>query len=424
MKQQLLSIAGVRDAVLQLPDDALTPMREAALAHLDEHGLPTVRNEDWKYTDLGPAIDISNRWLAAGARLDVGGDMDAAIAAITATIDANWLVIANGVIDDSRTTSINGLEFSRFSERPTPFDMNRPLANLNAALLRDGLRIQLSAATEKPLGLLIIDSADEEDGVSQASIEIDVAPGCDAEIIEYQASVGDGNHYANSIVTLHIGRSASTNYVRIQKRARSHVQTGRISATLDADSKLRMASYDMGGGLIRNDVDIDMSEPGAEVIFSGLYIAGDGQHIDNHTKVDHRVGPTTSSQEYRGILNGNCRCVWNGKAIVHKGANGTDASQANHNLLLSDKAEIDTKPELEIYADDVKCSHGTTVGQLDAAALFYLRTRGLDKRRATEILTHAFAVGIVDRAPVAAARDAIAAMVESRLADLVQDVAL
>ena len=160
MKQQLLSIAGVRDAVLQLPDDALTPMREAALAHLDEHGLPTVRNEDWKYTDLGPASDIRNRWLAAGARLDVGGDMDAAIAAITATIDANWLVIANGVIDDSRTTSINGLEFSRFSERPTPFDMNRPLANLNAALLRDGLRIQLSAATETPLGLLIIDSAD------------------------------------------------------------------------------------------------------------------------------------------------------------------------------------------------------------------------------------------------------------------------
>lgn len=184
-----------------------------------------------------------------------------------------------------------------------------------------------------------------------------------------------------------------------------------------------MASYDLGGGLIRNDVDIDMSEPGAEVMFCGLYIAGDGQHIDNHTRVDHRVGPTTSSQEYRGILNGNCRCVWNGKAIVHKGANGTDASQANHNLLLSDKAEIDTKPELEIYADDVKCSHGTTVGHLDEAALFYLRTRGLDQRRATEILTHAFAVDIVSRAPVAAASDAIAALVESRLAELVQDVA-
>ncbi len=421
MKQQELSMVAMRDAVRQLPDDALTRVREAALAHLDEHGLPTVRDEDWKYTDLNSAIDISNRWLAAGARLDVSGDIDAAIAAITAPIDANWLVIANGVIDDSRTTSGNGLEFSRYSDRPTPCDMDRPLANLNAALLLDGMRIELSAATNKPLGLLIIDSADAADGVSQASIEIDVAPGCDVEIIEYQASVGDGDHYANSIVTLQIGKSASTNYVRIQNRARTHVQTGRLSARLDADSTLRMESYDMGGGLIRNDVDIDLGEPGADVNFGGLYVAGDGQHIDNHTKVDHRVGPTTSSQEYRGILNGNCRCVWNGKAIVHKGADGTDANQANHNLLLSDKAEIDTKPELEIYADDVKCSHGTTVGQLDEAALFYLRTRGLDKRSATQVLTHAFAVDIVGRAPVAAAKDAIAAIVESRLAELIED---
>jgi Fe-S cluster assembly protein SufD len=187
---------------------------------------------------------------------------------------------------------------------------------------------------------------------------------------------------------------------------------------------MSFASYDLGGRLVRNDVEINMAEPGAEVDIVGLYVAGEGQHIDNHIRVDHRVGPTTSSQEYRGILNGNCRCVWNGKAIVHEGADGTDASQANHNLLLSDKAEIDTKPELEIYADDVKCCHGTTVGQLDEAALFYLRTRGLNKRRATEILTHAFAVDIVGRAPVSAARDAIASMVESRLEELVQDVAL
>lgn len=424
MKQQVLSMDAVRNAVRQLPDDALTPVREAALQHLDEHGLPTVRDEDWKYTDLSPAIDISNRWLASNAPSGDSQDIASAIDEITGSIEAIWLVIANGIIDDSRVNKdkgeSDGLEVSRFSERPAPFVMDRPLANLNAALLLDGLRIRISAATEKPIGLLIIDSAGSQAGVSQASIEIDVAPGCDAEIIEYQVSKGDNDHYANSIVTLHIGQGASTNYVRIQDRGRTHVQTGRMSATLDADSRLRMESYDMGGGLIRNDVDIDMGEPGADVVFGGLYVAGDGQHIDNHTKVDHRVGPTTSSQEYRGILNGKCRCVWNGKAIVHQGANGTDANQANHNLLLSDNAEIDTKPELEIYADDVKCSHGTTVGQLDEAALFYLRTRGLDERSATQLLTHAFAVDIVARAPVAAAKDAIAALVELRLAELIE----
>ena len=181
-----------------------------------------------------------------------------------------------------------------------------------------------------------------------------------------------------------------------------------------------MASYDLGGGLIRNDVDIDLSEPGADVAFDGLYLAGDGQHIDNHTRVDHRVGPATSTQEYRGILNGNCRCVWNGKAIVHQGADGTDASQANHNLLLSNQAEIDAKPELEIYAEDVKCSHGTTVGQLDDTALFYLRSRGLDKRHAIQVLTHAFAADIVLRSPVVAAKGAISNIVEDRLAELVE----
>jgi Fe-S cluster assembly protein SufD len=426
MKQQALSIDGLRNAVRRMPDDALTPAREAALAHFDEHGLPTVRDEDWKYTDLATAIGISNRWLATGALADESPEnvdlVANSIAEITASIDAIWLVIANGNIDDSRVTRNSGLEVSRFSEHPAPLVMERPLADLNAALLRDGLRIQISAATEKPIGLLIIDSANSDASVSQASIEIDIAPGCNAEIIEYQVSAGDYDHYANSVVTLHIGQRANSNFVRIQNRARHHVQTGRMSATLDADSKLCMTSYDLGGGLIRNDVDIDLGKPGADVVFSGLYIAGNGQHIDNHTRVDHSVGPTTSSQEYRGILNGDCRCVWNGKAIVHKGADGTDANQANHNLLLSDKAEIDTKPELEIYADDVKCSHGTTVGQLDEAALFYLRSRGLDKDDATQVLTNAFAVDIVDRAPVSAAKEAIAAMVKSRLAELIEDV--
>ncbi len=126
----------------------------------------------------------------------------------------------------------------------------------------------------------------------------------------------------------------------------------------------------------------------------------------------------TSRQEYRGILNGRCRCVWNGKAIVHEGADGTDADQANHNLLLSDKAEIDAKPELEIYTDDVKCSHGTTVGQLDETALFYLRSRGLDRNSAIQVLTHAFAAGLVSRVPVDAARDAVSALIEQRLEEL------
>jgi len=186
------------------------------------------------------------------------------------------------------------------------------------------------------------------------------------------------------------------------------------------DARFAYAGFDLGGGLIRNDMIVNIANPGADVSFDGLYLATDGQHIDNHTRVDHRVGPATSRQEYRGILKGKCRCVWNGKAIVHEGADGTDADQANHNLLLSEKAEIDAKPELEIYTDDVKCSHGTTVGQLDEDSLFYLRTRGLDKQHATQVLTRAFAAGLVGRAPVDAAKETITALMEDRLATLIQ----
>ena len=146
-----------------------------------------------------------------------------------------------------------------------------------------------------------------------------------------------------------------------------------------------------------------------------MYLGGSEQHIDNHTRIDHKVGPAKSDQRYRGIVSGAARCIWNGKTVVHAGADGTDAQQTNHNLLLSDKAEIDAKPELEIYADEVKCSHGTTIGQLDENALFYLRTRGLDRREARRTLTRAFAQTIVTRAPIPQFQAAIGRRVSTRL---------
>jgi len=422
MKQNALSIASLRNVVRALPDNGLTSSREAALAHLGEHGLPTLRDEDWKYTDLSQVIDISNRWLNDGASEPAASPQSDHVDSIINSIDAAWLVVANGVVESRFIDGASGndVEISRFSDSPSPFVMERPLADLNAALLQDGLRIRVTGQLEKPIGILVIDRAGSSAGVTQSCVEIDVAPEASVEFIEYHSSNGDEDHYANSVLTLAIGADAKVNHVRIQDRLLRHVQTGRTSVALGQSAELRMASYDLGGGLIRNDVDIDLSEPGADVVFDGLYLAGDGQHIDNHTRVDHRVGPARSTQEYRGILNGKCRCVWNGKAIVHEGADGTDANQANHNLLLSDNAEIDAKPELEIYAEEVKCSHGTTVGQLDETALFYLRSRGLDKRHAIRVLTHAFAADIVQRAPVAATREAISEIVETRLAELVE----
>ena len=420
MKQAALSMDNLREAVLRMPDNGLTATRRAALAKIGRSGLPSVRDENFKYTDLRPAIDISNRWLLGGAKESVADVQRDAIQTICLSVDANWLVVANGLIDLAGFDATADIEVERFSDTTAPEFADHPLADLNAALLQDGLRVHIHGATEKPLGILVIDEATAAAGVSQANIGIEVASGCDVEIVEYHHSFGEGDHYSNSVIGLQIDQAAHVSYVRIQDRRLTHVQTSRLSASLGEDSRLDMSGYDIGGGLIRNDVDFDISNPGAEVEFNGLYLAGDGQHIDNHTRVDHRAGPAKSSQEYRGILNGRCRCVWNGKAIVHQGADGTDANQANHNLLLSEHAEIDAKPELEIYADEVKCSHGTTVGQLDETALFYLRSRGMEKQQAIQMLTHAFAADLVGRAPVAAAKARVTSLVERRLGDLIQ----
>ena len=375
--------------------------------------LPTTRDENWKYTDLSRARDITSRWLDAGCEAAAAEFADD-IERITASIDATWFVIANGVLQLPEPAA--GVTAKRLPSAPAA---DGALAELNAALLVDGLRIGVDGQLDKPIGLLFIDGTADA-SVTQAYVEVRFNANSSGEIVEYHASSGASDQYANTIVELDVGDNAAASHVRIQNRALLHMQTGSTTVSLGRDACFTSSSFDLGGGMIRNDVIIDIANPGAVVSFDGLYLAGEGQHIDNHTRVDHRVGPATSKQEYRGILNGKCRCVWNGKAIVHEGADGTDADQANHNLLLSEKAEIDAKPELEIYTDDVKCSHGTTVGQLDEASLFYLRTRGLDRQHAKQILTHAFAAGLVSRVPVEAARESIGTLVESRLANVLE----
>ncbi|MDH3811250.1 MAG: Fe-S cluster assembly protein SufD [Gammaproteobacteria bacterium] len=375
--------------------------------------LPTTRDEDWKYTDLSRARDITSRWLDAGCET-VAAEIDDDITRITSSIDATWFVIANGELRLPGDTP--GVSAQRLDSAPVA---DSALAELNTALLLDGLRVRIEGTLEKPIGLLLIDGAADA-ATSQTYVEIEFAANSAGEVIEYHASLGATDHYANVIIDITVGDNAAANHVRIQDRDLSHVQTARTVVNVGRDARFSSTGFDLGGGLIRNDIVIDIAHPGAEISFDGLYLADEGQHIDNHTRVDHRAGPATSRQEYRGILNGKCRCVWNGKAIVHQGADGTDADQANHNLLLSEKAEIDAKPELEIYTDDVKCSHGTTVGQLDEASLFYLRTRGLDRQHAKRILTHAFAAGLVSRLPVESSREAVGKLVEARLAVVIQ----
>ncbi len=379
---------------------------------------PTLKDEDWKYTDLSRPIAIGQRWLDAGA-LEQTPDREL-IDAIKSGTDAAWIVITNGRLLEDASTGLaeSGVAVSALaSDEP---DIDVPLASLNAQLRTDGIRLRVSTdrLAERPIGLLVVDSAADAPVMSQVRIEIELDEDAAARFIEYHASSGADEHYSNSLIRLSLGDNAVAEYLRFQERALHHSQTARLNVRLGRASRFTHCGIDLGGRLARNDLRVEITAADADATFNGLYVAGPGQHVDNHTRVDHRVGPAVSNQEYRGILSGRCRAVWNGKAIVHKGADGTDAQQANHNLLLSEHGEIDAKPELEIYADEVKCAHGTTVGQLDERALFYLRSRGLDEARAKRVLTRAFAATVVERAPVAELHELIGDRVEQRLREL------
>jgi len=426
MKSATLSMNELQEAVEKLPDDALAASRRAALAHLRQHGLPTTHDEDWKYTDLAPVIDISNRSLRQYSVTPSSEDLDSVVNEICRSIDADWLVIRNGVIDQRSTEQLDnaGVSIALLSEFGGETEFSAPLSNLNAALLHDGLRVRVTdgAKIDRPIGILLVDSVAETPGMSQARVEIEVGANSTASFVEYHASTGASEHYANHIAELTLGDNSHVDYVRMQERGSSHNHTSRLVVAAGRDSVFNHCAFDLGGRLVRNDLHIDISQPGSSVEFNGLYLAGEQQHIDNHTRADHLVGPARSTQEYRGIVTGRARCVWNGKAIVHQGADGTDAAQANHNLLLSERAEIDAKPELEIYADDVKCSHGTTIGELDEAALYYLRTRGLSKHDAKQVLTRAFAQAIVGKAPIAAMHDMLEEKIAKHLGPLLAGV--
>ena len=419
-----LPVDALMRAQTSLPDDALTEARRRALERFVETGFPTTRQEDWKYTDLTPVVEISRRSLESDSVASSRGVIDDRIQRVRSAIDADWIVIADGHIAAAHdeALAVSGAVATKLLDPEMLADIGSGLPDLNIALLRDGLHLRIPKAQvlERPIGLLLIDSAQSSASMSQSRVIIEAESGSSARIIEYHVSVGAAEQYSNSVVRIELAIEAALEHVRIQERDIAHSQTARCDVRLAADSSYSHWGFDLGGKLVRNDLNIDIEAPGAETAVNSLYLAGTGQHIDNHVRIDHRVGPAHSSQTFRGILSGRCRCVWNGKAVVHEGADGTDAEQENHNLLLSEGAEIDAKPELEIYADEVKCSHGTTVGQLDDAALFYLRARGLDRQQARRVLTRAFGASIVSSLHDPSLEATLSAIVESRLATIAE----
>ena len=215
-------------------------------------------------------------------------------------------------------------------------------------------------------------------------------------------------------------RNSRVTIDRLQERQIEHTGLERSQFRIADDAEVKLTTFDFGGALTRHDIQSELDGAGAAVYMHGLSVSRHTQHVDNHTSIRHRVGPTISREEFRSIAGDQARTVFNGKVIVDEGADGTDSSQSNHNILLSEDAEINTKPELEIYADDVKCAHGATVGQLDERAVFYLQSRGISADDARHMLTRAFAASVLSHIDNQAVREYVDARLDQRIGQLVE----
>ena len=432
-----MTVSSIRQDLLEaavnaLPRGELSAIRGAALSSFSTRGFPTTKDEDWRYTNLAQAVDVTNKWLEDLADSS-SHDKEQHVTveeqiAITSQVDAHWLIVRNGVVDSESFARISsaygsGIEISRLVDglQDELIAIDDGMTAFNATLLRDGLHISVSEdiSKGKPLGILFTNDATS--GLSQERVIIDANENSHSRVIYCSTSTGAGNYFTNSVTQINLAAGARLDFVQLQQRDPTHLGVSKITAQLQRDTIFNHNAFDFGSAMARNDIAVDIAGPGAATNLHGLYLATGEQHIDNHIHVSHGVGPATSSQVYRGILSGRSRCVFNGKAVVLAGADGTDANQSNHNLLLSERAEIDTKPELEIYADDVKCSHGATVGQLDEAALFYLRSRGLAEDDAKRALTRAFASGMLSALVIDECHDYVSHAIDLRLDELISD---
>lgn len=401
-------------------------LRREALARFESLGLPTTRDEDWKYTSLKA---LENWHLAAEVSSPERPAL--AVAALPAELHA-WRIafrdggfapelsdlagLPDGAIVESLATALEKRtgEVEPELGRAAPANGHGFLA-LNTSILSGGayLRLKPGLKLERPIEILHVSSGGEPAPLHAPRTLIVAEAGSEAKIIERFAGTPDHVYLTGAVTELTAKAGARIEHVRLQEEGAQAWHIGGFYLRLERDARAVSHNLMLGAALARLDLRAVLAGEGAHCELNGLYLADGRQHLDNHTHIEHEKPQGTSRERYRGVLAGRARAVFHGRIVVRPGAQKTDAQQENHNLLLSREAEVDTKPQLEIYADDVKCAHGATVGQLDTDALFYLRSRGMDEKGARALLTVAFAREVIEGISLAPLR--------ARLEDTIMD---
>ena len=399
--------------------------REQAFARFEELGLPAPRDDAWKYTSLRR---LESRRFVATRRAAVPAAVPAA-----APLAPHRITVLNGQVVE-RTSLPTGVRvrslaealgagepLSRVFRVPAGGGTER-FAALNAALCDEVIFIDVEPGARPVEALhVVIASSGAEPLMTHPRLIVRAGAGCAARIVVQHVGDADVEHFVNSYVEVEPETDATLHLYRLQTAGARSFLIERIEATLGARATLEVHDAELEASLSRLDLHARLAAPGASATLTGLFLADGARHLDAHVRVDHFAPDTKSFVDYRGIAAGRGRGVFNGKAVVHVDAQRSQARQTNRNLLLSTGAEIDSKPELEIYADDVQCGHGSTTGQLDPAALFYLRSRGLDEHEARSALTRAFAGAVLSRMDLASFAGAVHDALDVRLARLLEE---
>lgn len=414
----------------------LHSLRDDALLRFRAGGFPTLRDEDWKYTNVSRIAD-SHFTLqpAAGSAADAAGTLTAGQidqlalpgACVLVFVDGRYAPALSrqselpaGVTLSSLATILNGAPGFLQARLQAVLDQPRNrqstgFAALNFACMADGAYIHLAAGTSLPTTIHLLFIASSADLATHTRNLLIAEHDSCASIVEHHLALGASRYLSNVVTDIVLGRAARIEHYKVQDESKQAFHIATINAELARDTHLLSVSFALGSSLARTGIEVALNGKGAGCTLDGLYLADGRQHIDHHTQIDHKQPRGTSREFYKGVLGGAARAVFNGKVIVHPDAQQSDAAQTNRNLLLSANAEVDTKPQLEIWADDVKCSHGATVGQLDADHIFYLRSRGIDDAAARALLTYAFAAEMVQRVGLSTLRERLDALLPGRL---------
>ena len=414
----------------------LRDMRTRAARRFEALGFPSTRGDDWRYTSTSSIAELDFRALR-----EPGGDVEAADLTPFHFGAGGWttLVFVNGRYDDALSSAgvespgVTVLPYARAIDEMedlvrdnlgtiTSYEQNAFTA-LNTALHLDGAVIHVGRdmAAAAPIHLLFVSDANLAKGSAQPRVLIVAERNSKATVVESYVSLGEATYFTNAVTEISLGDGATVAHYKIQRESPRSYHVGTVDVRQGRDSHLVQFSFATGAALSRTNIYTTLAGEGCGATLNGLYLGTGTQHVDHQTRIEHQAENCYSREVYKGILDDTAHGVWNGKVYVHPEAQKTDGKQENHTLLLSDRAVIDTKPQLEIFADDVKCTHGATIGRIDKTALFYMKSRGVGAARARQLLTYAFAADVLEKIELEPLRDALEAIAMFRFTGEEQD---